>query len=88
MIMKHNAPNRCKPSIEVIMKLRVQWGSIFRGECHGGCERKRRIEVIVKIKENRGRGSGQGGCERRIMQNFFFIGGWEGRVVGSQGGCE
>ena len=36
--------------------------------CQGGCERERRIEVIVKIKKkNRGvggrvRGGGQGSC--------------------------
>ena len=64
MFMKHYAPNRCEPSIEVIMKMGVQWeegwvgrgGSGFEG-CQGGCERERRIEVIVKIKKkNRGRG--------------------------------
>ena len=26
MFMKHYAPNRCEPSIEVIMKMGVQWG--------------------------------------------------------------
>ena len=52
------------------MKMGVQWGSGFGG-CQGGCERERRIEVIVKIKKKniRGGGSGQDGCERRI--NFF-----------------
>ena len=32
MFMKHFAPNRCEPSIEVIMKMGVQWGvRIFFG---------------------------------------------------------
>ena len=26
MFMKHYAPNRCEPSIEVTMKMGVQWG--------------------------------------------------------------
>ena len=36
--------------------------------CQGGCERERRIEVIVKIEKKKieGGGSGQGGCKRRI----------------------
>ena len=63
MFMKHNAPNRCEPSIEVIMKMVVQWGDRFfrrggGGGCHGGCEREQRIEVIVKIKNKIG-GRGQ-----------------------------
>ena len=61
MFMKHYAPNRCEPSIEVIMKMGVQWGwgsGVLRVEGgQGGCEYERRIEVIVKI---------QCGCERRI----------------------
>ena len=67
MFMKHYAPNRCEPSIEVIMKMGVQWGRVLLG-CQGGCERERRIEVIVKIKKKKfgGGGSGQDGCERRI----------------------
>ena len=47
--------------------------------CQGGCERERRIEVIVKIQQkNRGGGrvvgggGGQGGCERR-SEVFFFV---------------
>ena len=63
MFMKHYAPNRCDPSIEVIMKMGVRCGGggggggvglfcfFFRGGggCQDGCERERRIEVIVKI---------------------------------------
>ena len=62
----------------------------FGGGCQGGCERKRRIEVIVKIHKKIGReGSGQGRCERRI-EVFFLMQkhGGSCRVVGSQGGCE
>ena len=61
MFMKHYAPNRCEPSIEVIMKMGVKWGG------QGGC--KRRIEAIVKIQKKvfgGGGGEGQGGCKRRI----------------------
>ena len=29
MFLKHYAPNRCEPSIEVIMKMGVQWGGGF-----------------------------------------------------------
>ena len=61
--MKHYAPNRCEPSIEVIMKLAVQRGSGFGRGCQGGCERDRRIEVIVKIKKIGGGGSGPSGDE-------------------------
>ena len=82
------------------LKLLCKWGSngglgFFWG-CQGGCERERRIEVIVKIKKKKcvGRGSGQGGSERRIK---VFVkmqikkksgGGGGGRAVVSQGGCE
>ena len=56
------------------MKMGVRGGgSVFLcflfflgGGCQGGCERKRRIEVIVKIQKQWGRGSGHGGYERRI----------------------
>ena len=60
MFMKHYAPNRCEPSIEVIMQMGVKWGG------QGGCER--RIEAIVKIQKKvfGGGGEGQGGCKRRI----------------------
>ena len=93
-------------SIEVIMKMGVQWGRgrvWGGGGCQGGCERERRIEVIVKIqKKNRGRGvrSGQVECERRIERHFWSgcresVWMWlVGRGVGSgvglggQGGCE
>ena len=50
IFMNHYAPNRFEPSIEVIMKMGIQWG------CQGGCERERRIEVIVKIKKKSGKG--------------------------------
>ena len=53
---------------------------VFLWWCQGGCERERRIEVIVKIEKNKiaGGGSGQGGCERRIkvfvsVKMHFFI---------------
>ena len=42
------------------------WGVGFFWGGQGGCERERRIEVIVRIKKNQGGGSGQGGCERGI----------------------
>ena len=77
MFMKHYAPNRFEPSIEVIMKMGVQWGGgsgffffffffFGGGGCQGRCERERRILVIVKIKQIGGVGSGQGESERRI----------------------
>ena len=73
MFMKHYAPNRFEPSIEVIMKMGVQWGGGGWG-CQGGCERERRIEVFVKMEKKIIWGSGGGGG---------------GRVVGSEGGgCE
>ena len=31
-------PNRCEPSLEVIMKMGAQWGSGFGRGCQGGCE--------------------------------------------------
>ena len=58
MLMKHNARNRCEPSIEVIMKMGVQWGVGFGGVCQGGCERERRIEVFVKIRKEKKIGGG------------------------------
>ena len=69
MFIKHYAPNRHEPSIEVIMKMVVQLGGgggqgfFLGGGCQGGCVRERRIEVIVKIHTNEGWGSGQSGCE-------------------------
>ena len=71
MFIKHYAPNRCGPSIEVIMKIDVGGGGgggRVGGE--GGCAR--RIEVFVKSKKKSCwggggvRSGGQGGCERRI----------------------
>ena len=72
MFMKHYAPNRCEPSIDVIMKMGVQWGVFFffffffggggvgggvgGGGGNGGCER--RSEVILKIKKKSGEGGG------------------------------
>ena len=88
MFMKHYAPNRFEPTIEVIMKMGVQWGRggfFFLGGCQGGCERERRIEVIVKIKEKRGRGSGQGGCERRIKVFVLKKNGGRGGGGGGSG---
>ena len=54
MFIKHYAPNRCEPSIEVIMQ--IGWV----GGCQGGSEQ--RIEVFVKIpKKKIGGGGGWGG---------------------------
>ena len=91
MFMKHYAPNRCEPSIEVIMQMGVQWvGFGFWGGCQGGCERERRIEVIVKIKKNGGGGSGQGEYERRfevfVKMQKKNRGGGLGGVWGDPGG--
>ena len=66
-------PTDCEPSIEVIMKMGIQWGSGFGGGGQGGCGRS---EVIVKIqKKVFGGGVGSGGGGRV-------------RGGGSQGGCE
>ena len=70
MLMKHYAPNRCEPSIEVIMKMGVSgflgasgWKCRIGGGGGGGCER--RIKVFVKIPpKNSGRGGGAGGGVR------------------------
>ena len=71
MFMKHYAPNRCEPSIEVIMKMGVQWGIGFflgasgwmcrvgGGGGQGGCER--RIKVFVKIPPKKFGSGGEGG---------------------------
>ena len=64
------APNRCEPSIEVIMKMGVQCGVFFfwgGGGGQGGYERERKIEggcerrikVFVKMHKKMGVGSGQ-----------------------------
>ena len=57
------SPTDDEPSIEVIVKMGVQWGwgdrvgfffwffFFLGGGCQGGCEREQRIEVIVKIKK-------------------------------------
>ena len=93
-------PNRCEPSIEVIMKIGIQWrGGGGLWGCQGGSERERRIEVSVKFKTNRGRGGGgrvvggggQGGCERRsevfveIQKKKMWGGGSGGGVKGGGG---
>ena len=52
MFIKHYVPNTCEPSIEVIMKMGVLWGSGLGGVM--GCEHERRIVVIVKIKKKTG----------------------------------
>ena len=44
MFMKHYAPNRCEPSIEVIMKMGVQYGGGGLGG--GGC-----VRVDVNVNE-------------------------------------
>ena len=65
MFMKHYAPNRCEPSIEVIMKMGVQWGGggcwvlggcqgIRGGGGGGGVECERRFEVFVKCNYSGG----------------------------------
>ena len=90
MFMKHYAPNRCEPSIEVIMKMGIQWGVsrffvcffffffFFLGGgggwgdwCQGGCERERRIEVIVKIYKKKIGGGGQVRVDVNGEFNFF-----------------
>ena len=62
MFMKHNAPDRCEPSIEVIVKIGVRpEGKGLVGSKVGGrgwCEAKKGIRVRL--------GGGQGGCEPRI----------------------
>ena len=53
MFMKHYAPKRCEPSIEVIMKMGVQWGVLFfffffflgGGGGQDGCEREREQRI-------------------------------------------
>ena len=66
--MKHYAPNRCEPSSEVIMKMGIQWGGLGSG--FGGVRVdvnvNEGLKLLCKFKKNGGRGSGQGGCERRI----------------------
>ena len=60
MFMKHYAPNRCEPSIEVIMKMGSNGGGgQVLGGGQGGCER--RIKVFVKMQKNKNwRGGGVG----------------------------
>ena len=77
MFMKHNAPNRCEPRIEVIVKMQRKGPVGEGGGVQGGCEP--RIEVIVKMKKKLGWGGGGGGPVE---------GGWVGREVGRMGGCE
>ena len=59
MFTKHNAPNRCEQSIEVYEN-GGPMGSFFVGGgggcCQGVYERKRGIEIVVKIKKNRKKG--------------------------------
>ena len=91
MFMKHCAPNRCEPSIEVIMKMGVGfWG------CQGGWERG--VEVIVKnLKKKIGGGGGaglkirktEGGVKVDVTKKRSFVviqkmsgGGWVGERVG------
>ena len=62
MFMKHYAPNRYAPSIEVIIKMGVQWGECGQGLGGGGqdgCER--RSEVIVNIQKKSGEGGFRSG---------------------------
>ena len=48
VFMKHYAPNRCEQSIEVIMKIGVQWGGGGRwGRVLGG-------DVRVDVNTNEG----------------------------------
>ena len=46
-------PNRCEPSIEVIMKMGVQWGCrVFLGGWgQDGCERRREVTVKIQTKK-------------------------------------
>ena len=86
MFMKHYAPNRCEPRIEVIMKMGVQWRGLgFGGGVQVGCER--RIEVIVEMqKKSRGGGGGSGSVRVNVNEELKFLlkksGGGGGRVGG------
>ena len=92
MFMKHYAPNRCEPRNEVIMKMGVQWGwgvGFSFGRVRVDVNVNEGLKYCENSKTKWGRGSWQGGCERRIkvfvtMQKI----GVRGRVVESQGGCE
>ena len=70
------------------MKMGVQLGGggrVFVG-CQGGCERERRIEAIVKIKNKRNRGGGRVVRGGRLDVNeevkFLCQGGGGGEVGG------
>ena len=65
------------------MKMEVQWGRgrVFVG-CQGGCERERRIEVIVKIQNKFGVGGG-GGAGWLFLCKFK-----KKKWGGGGGGCE
>ena len=62
MFIKHYAPTRCEPSIEVIVKLGVRPGEGLLGSKVGG----RGWCVINAKKGGRVRFGDQGGCEPRI----------------------
>ena len=88
LFMKHYAPNRCEPRIEVFVKMGVRLGGRA-----GGYEPRIRYCENAKIKlSERGRVGEAGGCERRIevivkMQNKC-PGGGGGLAEGFQGGYE
>ena len=85
MFIKHYAPNRCEPSIEVIVKMGVRLGGLVsnkvwgRGRCvvnakkggpvGGQCGCEPRIELIVKMNKKVGRGGGPVGGGVRVVVN-------------------
>ena len=65
MFMKHNAPTDVNQAL-LYGNGGPMWGRVFVG-CQGGCERERRIEVIVNILKKWGRGRvGGGGGVRAV----------------------
>ena len=60
MFMKHYAPNRCEPSIEVIVKIGVRPGDT------GWLVAKLGVGAVWGKCKKGGPVGGQGGCERRI----------------------
>ena len=63
MFMKHYAPSRCEPRIIVKMGFRQMGGG---GEWSGRGDMNEEFG-FVKVQKTFGGGGGQGGCERRIV---------------------
>ena len=80
MFMNQHASNRCEASIEVIMKMGVQWGGCFFF-LGGGVrvDENEELKFLCKCKKKKIRGGGGPG-----------LGGGGGGLVGlgGQGGCE